>query len=139
MKQLLIIVSVMFGAATLQGCEALRGPLKAADTAETAQQRSELRAWALEREYNIILEDALVVASAPTTNANVQAAIQRASASGTAVIDSLSDAAAAFAVERAKLEAGQSTVEKVTVAVNNLDSWITKGSAALLALQAAFR
>jgi hypothetical protein len=139
MKQLLIVLVVLFGAATLHGCETLQGPQRAAATAETAAQRLELRGYAIERSYNIILEDALVIASAPTTGASVRASIQRASASGTEVIDQLSDSLAAYAVERAKFNANQSTVEKLTVAADNLENWISRGDAALVALQAAFR
>jgi hypothetical protein len=139
MKQLIIVLAVLCGAAGLQGCETLRGPQKAAATAQTVQQRLELRGYAIEASYNIILEDALVIASAPTTNASVRGAIQRASATGTDVIDQLSDALAAYSVERAKFDTNQSTVEKLTLAADNLENWITRGDAALIALQAAFR
>ena len=44
----------------IQGCATLQGPQKAAATAETAQERLELRGYAIERSYNILLEDALV-------------------------------------------------------------------------------
>jgi hypothetical protein len=135
----LIVLAALCGTASLQGCAVLQGPQKAAATAETAAQRLELRGYAIESSYNIILEDALVIASAPTTTSNVQAAIQRASQSGTQVIDQLSDSLAAYAVERAKFDAGQTTIDQLTIAASNLEGWISRGNAALLALQAAFR
>lgn len=135
----LIIIAALCGTVTVQGCATLQGPQKAAATAQTEQQRLELRGYAIERSFNIILEDALVIASAPTTQANITQAIQRASASGTDVIDELSDSLALYAVERAKFDAGQTTIDKLTLAANNLEVWIDRAGAALLALQAAFR
>lgn len=137
--KVLIVIAALCGTVTVQGCAVLQGPQKAAATAQTEQQRLELRGYAIERSFNIILEDALVIASAPTTQPNITQAIQRASASGTDVIDELSDSLALYAVERAKFDAGQTTVEKLTLAANNLEVWIDRAGAALLALQAAFR
>src|SRR4030095_7938834 len=85
-------------AAALSAC--VLDPFK---TAETPAQRG----YAIEASYNILLEDALEIASAPTTTASVRDAIQAAEARSTPVIDSLSDALASYEIERAKFEAGQ--------------------------------
>ena len=103
--------------------------------AETASQRG----YAIESAYNIILEDALAVASAPQTTPEVRQRIQAAEASATPIIGSMSDTLAAFEVERAKFDAGQSTQEKVSVVAANLTSWIDRAKAALINLQTAFR
>lgn len=132
----LLLVLVM-AVAPLTGCNALLGPQRAAATAETAQERLELRGYAIERSWNILLEDALVIASAPTTTQSVQTAVQRASAAGTSVVDQMSDQLAAFAVERAKFEAGQSTVEVMTIVTNNLQDWVNRAEGALLNLRSA--
>jgi hypothetical protein len=86
-----------------------------------------------------VLEDALVVASNWRTEQSVRAAIQRASAAGTEVVDQLSDALAEYAVERAKFDANQSTAERLAVVAQNLDGWVGRGNAALIALQGSFR
>jgi len=134
-----LLLLALVAVAPLQGCATLQGPQRAAATAETAQERLELRGYAIEKSYNIILEDALAIASAPTTTEVVKARIQSASATGTDAIDQLSDSLARFAVERAKVDAGQSTVEKLTVVADNLQDWVNRASVALIALQAAFR
>lgn len=103
--------------------------------AETPAQKG----YAVERAYNIVLEDALVIASAPATSANVRESIQRAEALTTPVIDSLSDTLVLYEVERAKVAAGQGTAERLTVIATNLESWVAQAQTALVSLQAAFR
>lgn len=115
----------------LSACQ-LFNPLS---VAETASQRG----YAIEKSYNILLEDALVIASAASTSNDVRQSIQRAEATATPIMDSLSDALAAYEVERAKFEAGQSTAEQVTLIASNLESWVENAKAALVSLQAAFR
>ena len=107
-------------------------PLRVAETLEQ-------KAYAIERSYNVILEDALVVAKDPATNTTVRRAIQSASERATPVVDSLADAAADAAIERAKLNVGQSTLEKVNVVASNLRDWIDRAQAAMLTLRTAFR
>lgn len=103
--------------------------------AETPAQKG----YAIERAYNIVLEDALQIASAPATSASVRQSIQNAEATTTPVIDSLSDTLVLYEVERAKVAAGQSTTERLTVIATNLQSWVSQAQAALVSLQAAFR
>jgi hypothetical protein len=131
----LVVIAALCGA----GCASVQGPQEAAATAATAEQRLELRGYAIERSFNIVLEDALVVASNWRTEQSVRAAIQRASAAGTEVVDQLSDALAEYAVERAKFDANQSTAERLAVVAQNLDGWVGRGNAALIALQGSFR
>lgn len=116
--------------ALLAGCA--NGFLSAAET--PAQ-----KGYAVERAYNIVLEDALEIASAPSTSASIRQSIQDAEATTTPVIDSLSDALVLYEVERAKVAAGQSTTERLTVIATNLSGWVEKAQAALVSLQAAFR
>lgn len=103
--------------------------------AETPAQKG----YAVERAYNIVLEDALVIASAPATSDSVRESIQRAEALTTPVIDSLSDTLVLYEVERAKVAAGQGTAERLTVIATNLESWVAQAQTALVSLQAAFR
>jgi hypothetical protein len=102
--------------------------------AETPAQK----AYGIERSYNIVLEDALEIASASSTSANVRESIQRAEATSTPVIDSLSDALAAYEVERAKVDTGVSTAELLAVVAANLENWIAEAQRALISLQSAF-
>jgi len=104
-------------------------------TAETPAQRG----YALEASYNIVLEDALEIASAPTTTAQVRDAIKAAEARSTPVIDSLSDALADYEIERAKFEAGQSNAERLTIVSGNLAGWVESAKQTLISFQAAFR
>jgi len=103
--------------------------------AETPAQRG----YALEASYNIVLEDALAIASAPTTSASVRQAIKDAELKSTPTIVSLSDALAAYEVERAKFEIGQTTAERVEIVANNLATWVEEAKKALVALQLSFR
>jgi hypothetical protein len=103
--------------------------------AETPAQKG----YAIERAYNIVLEDALQIASAPTTSASIRDSIQNAEARTTPVIDSLSDSLVLYEVERAKVAAGQGTAERLTVIATNLENWVAQAQTALITLQAAFR
>jgi len=119
----------MIAAAAVSAC--VLDPFKAAET--PAQ-----RGYAIEASYNILLEDALEIASAPTTTAAVREAIQRAEAQATPVIDSLSDALAAYEVERAKFDGGLSTAERMTLVAANLDQWVSNAKLTLVSFQSAF-
>jgi hypothetical protein len=96
------------------------------------------KGYGIERAYNILLEDALQIASAASTSASTRQSIQSAEARATPIVDSLSDALARYEVERARFDAGQSTAEQVTIAVTNLERWLTEAQAALVTLQDAF-
>jgi hypothetical protein len=103
--------------------------------AETPAQKG----YAIQSAYNIVLEDALEIASAPATSASIRDSIQTAEATTTPVIDSLSDALVLYEVERAKVAAGQGTADRLTIIAANLESWVLQAQTALITLQAAFR
>ena len=65
-------------------------------------------------------------------------AIQQAEAQATPVINSLSDALAAYEVERAKFEGGLSNQERMTLVAQNLDRWVSNAKLTLVSFQAAF-
>ncbi len=102
--------------------------------AETPSQKG----YGIERAYNIVLEDALEIASAPSTTAGLREAIQRAESKSTPTVDALSDSLAAYEVERAKVSVGLSTTELLAVVAANLEGWIAKAEQALVDLQTAF-
>lgn len=126
------LLTFMFAAMTTVLSACANNPIA---IAETAAQKG----YAIERVYNIVLEDALEIGSAPSTSDDVRQAIRAAEAQATPVIDSMSDVLVLYEVERAKVDLGQSTAERLSIVAANLQSWILQAQAALVSMQEAFR
>jgi hypothetical protein len=107
--------------------------------AETPAQKG----YAVERSYNIVLEQGLKLAG---TNARIRDAVQTIEARTTPVVDTLSDGLAAYEVARAEYDtavaaaaggAPPTVLTKLTVATANLTRWIADAQRALLELAKA--
>lgn len=103
--------------------------------AETPAQKG----YAIERSYNILLEQGVSLAR---TSDQVRAALQSAELRATPVVDSLSDALAAYEVARAEYELAVAAraedvprlTAQLTVVAQNLERWVAEARAALVEL-----
>lgn len=111
-------------AAVMTACA--NNPLR---VAETPLQK----AYAIEASYNIVLEQAVNVA---TSQPDLRQRIQQVEARTTPTIDQLGQLMVAYTVERAKVAAGESTEARLTIVAGNLENWITQAERALIDLSA---
>jgi hypothetical protein len=106
---------------------------------KAAAQMAEEKAYALQRSYIVVLNDALLVARNPQTQPNAVEAIKAAIAKAGPVVDEMDKAAVDVSLERAKFNAGQSTAKKLKAVETSLQDWIAKAEQQLLAVRASAR
>ena len=100
--------------------------------AETPAQK----AYAIERVYNIVLEQAL---EASRNNATIRVKVQAVEPRTTAIVDALSDAFVDYELARAALDTGgDGAAARLATVASNLERWIMQAEEALLELSAAF-
>lgn len=113
------------------GCASLN-PVKAANT-------SEQKAYALYGSFVIFEEQAAKLYQSPTASARVKAALRAADAAAKPVADKLLDATQAVLAIRVEIAAGTSTTDKLVIALQNLDRYITEAGPKIKALGNAFK
>ncbi len=119
-----LFAAILIVAACAVGCAS--NPIS---VAETPLQK----AYAIEASYNIVLEQAVEVARAQPA---LRDRIQTIEARTTPIIDQLGERIVDYTVERAKLNAEQTTAERVAVVAANLEAWIGQAETALVDLAA---
>lgn len=123
-------LALLVTVAALEACSV--NPLQVAET--PAQ-----RAYALERAYNIVLENAVTIVENPATPEGLRERIRDVEASTTPLIDALSNAFASYEYARAEFELGESTEERLAIAAASLEEWLTRAEQALIELSRAIR
>lgn len=113
------------------GCASLN-PVKAAST-------SEQKAYALYGSFVIFEEQAAKLYQSPTASARVKAALKAADAAAKPVADKLLDATQAVLAIKVEIAAGTSTTDKLVIALQNLDRYITEAGPKIKALGNAFK
>lgn len=102
----------------LSGCQSTN-PIGAAETAEQ-------RAYAAYGTFVIFQEKAADLVEQPELSRGLKLRIINAEEAAKPVAESLLDAYTELLAVRAQFDAGQTTEEKVVIASNNLNSWITR-------------
>ena len=111
---LILVAQVLF----LTACQSAN-PVGAADTAEQ-------RAYAAYGTFVIFQEKAADLAEQPELSRSMKLRIINAEAAAKPVAESLLDAYTEFLVVKAQFDAGETTEDRVVIASNNLNNWITR-------------
>lgn len=112
----------VFGAIT--ACSSIPNPFAVAET--PTQQ-----VYALERTYNIVLEQAVKVVSNPATPPDVVQRIRESEPRVTALVTEMSNALTQYVLAKAALDAGKTDEEKVAIATLNLETWVSQVEASI--------
>lgn len=102
-------------------------------TAETPNQK----AGALLGVWNILYEDAVLILEDRSIPNSIAMPINNARIAGTRIAQSLAKALVQYEIESAKLAAGETTAEKLTIAADNLDRWLDQLQAVYINLAQA--
>lgn len=102
----------------IAGCQNAN-PVKAAETTEQ-------RAYASYGTFVIFQEKAADLVEQPGLSNGVKLRIINAEAAAKPVADNLLDAYTEFLVIKAQFDAGETTQDKLVIASNNLDGWVTQ-------------
>lgn len=120
-----LLVAGVLAALALVGCAS--NPIA---EAETPMQT----AYAIERSYNIVLENAIDLVEA---NPQLRDRLLTIEARTTPIIDTLSQAITDYVEARAQFALGETTEERIAAVGANLDGWILQAQRALVDLAAA--
>jgi hypothetical protein len=124
-------IGVMSVVLMASGCASLN-PVRAA-------QSSEQKAYALYGEFVVFEEQAAVLYQSSTASAKVKTALRAADAVAKPLADKLLDAAQSVLAIKLELDAGTTTKDKLLIALQNLDRYITEAGPKIKALGSAFK
>jgi hypothetical protein len=113
----LLYVALLALMALNQGCVSTPDPFEHADTVQ-------LKAYALERTYNVVLTWGVTLLADPAVPESVKQLVRDAETTTTPTVEALAAAAADYDLLRVQLAAGQTTDERLLIAAANLENWL---------------
>lgn len=122
-KRLAIVLMAAVSMAACNGCQ--NNPDSSVQSPTAAAESPEQHAYALYGQFVIAEEAGAKLAEHPSTPSSVKQAIATADAAAKPIADNLLAAARDVMVIRSQVRAGTNTEEKLTIAVANLDQWVS--------------